>query len=81
MPTSRGITSDKALLPASETPDAGEDRVARERRLLDHANHEIEAGRYIPDDEVDAWLDGLVAGDPVSVPGELPTARKSSRPR
>jgi|GEM_PF-6141420 len=41
-------------------------RIARQRVLLDEGLRDLEAGRVVPDHEVDAMLDRLVAGQPLS---------------
>lgn len=43
-------------------------RNVRERRLLDEAEADIAAGLVIADEDVDAWLDAFVRGDPLPMP-------------
>ncbi|HJW78800.1 MAG: hypothetical protein ACJ8DK_09300 [Microvirga sp.] len=40
--------------------------------MIEEARESIRAGLYIPDHEVDAWLDRLVNDEPLPIPGEPP---------
>lgn len=51
------------------------ERLAIERKMLDEARKELTAGHGIGDDDLDAWLDALVAGEPLDLPDSTRTAR------
>jgi hypothetical protein len=80
MPT----TSEFAHPPADttpETPDARDRRIAYERALLDHAREEIRAGRIVPDEALDEWLDAFATGDdPLPIPGDPSPGKRKSGP-
>jgi predicted transcriptional regulator len=58
-----------------ETPDAKAQRLERERAMIEEGRRDIREGRYIPDHEVDAWLDRLVNDEPLPIPGEPASTR------
>lgn len=66
------IAADHAEWPAPGTETDAE-RAARlewERAMIEEAREDVRAGRVIPDGEVDAWLDRLVRGEPLTFPGD-----------
>jgi hypothetical protein len=67
--TTGGIHPEKTPSPV-ETPDARASRLERERGMIEEARRDIREGRYIPDEEVDEWLDRLVGDEPLPIPEE-----------
>lgn len=63
-------TTPTAGEPAQRTETEAERaaRLAHERALLEEAYEDVRAGRVIADDEVDAWLDRFVRGEPLPIP-------------
>ena len=49
----------------AESPEQRERRLAWERERIAEGDADIAAGRVIRDDELDAWLDAWVAGEPL----------------
>jgi len=54
---------------SGENPEERTKRLEREREMIEEARESIRAGLYIPDHEVDAWLDRLVNDEPLPIPG------------
>ena len=40
-------------------------RLAWEHQQIEEAREDLRAGRFIADEDVDAWLDRLVSGEPL----------------
>jgi hypothetical protein len=53
---------------SGENPEERTKRLEREREMIEEARENIRAGRYIPDHEVDDWLDRLVGDEPLPIP-------------
>src|SRR5215216_1679998 len=51
-----------------ETPQARAKRLEREREMIEEPRQDIREGRYIPDEEVDDWLDRLAGDEPLPIP-------------
>jgi hypothetical protein len=47
-------------------------RLAHERVLLEQAREDVEAGRVIADEDIDAWLDRFAGGEPLPTPNAPP---------
>ena len=63
-------TNPRAGEPVSQ-PETEAERAARlahERVLLDEAREDVRAARVIADEDVDAWLDRFVCGEPLPTP-------------
>ncbi len=67
-----GVTSAFLRKEPRENPEERTTRLEREREMIEEARESIRAGLYIPDHEVDAWLDRLVNDEPLPIPGEPP---------
>jgi hypothetical protein len=57
---------------SGENPEERTKRLEREREMIEEARRDIREGRYIPDEEVDDWLDRLVGDEPLPIPGDRP---------
>ena len=58
--------------PAQVVPESSAERLARiafEQRSLEQGETDIRAGLYVDDGAVDAWLDDLVEGRSLTIPG------------
>jgi len=53
---------------ATETAEERARRLEHERELIEDGLQSIRAGLYIPDEEVEAWLDLLTGDDPLPIP-------------
>lgn len=53
---------------SAETDAEREARLAHERELIEEAREDVRAGRVIHDEDVDAWLDLFVRGEPLPMP-------------
>lgn len=54
--------------PHQETPDRRAQRLAREAGLIAEAEADVTAGRVVPLDDVEAWIDSLGTGHERPVP-------------
>ena len=54
--------------PSAETPDQRTKRLEREREMIEEARRDIREGRFIADEDVDAWLERFVRGEPLPIP-------------
>lgn len=55
-----------------ESLDERTKRLERERELLGEGRDDIRQGRIIPEEQVDAWLQGLTGDEPLAIPEEKP---------
>lgn len=58
--------------PRAETDAERSSRLEHERALLDEAREDVRAGRVVADEDVDAWLDLFVRGEPLPMPDASP---------
>ena len=66
------LTSEPVHQGETETEAERAARLAHERALLDEAREDVRAGRVIADEDVDAWLDRFVRGEPLPMPETPP---------
>ncbi len=57
--TMTGLADQPAHRPFAETDAERDDRITREAHILARAEADIDAGRGIEDDDLEAWLDTL----------------------
>jgi hypothetical protein len=58
-----------------ETAAAKSEHLAAEAEMISEARADLAAGRVINDPDLDAWLAGLLRGDPVELREDAPSAR------